>query len=324
MTGRDVANAAAVVAALVLGVLAANPGREPRPIARQRHARPAPVVELRALPDGGRGLVDATGVAVPLRDYRRIIAGSTVARELLVALAERDRIAAVVDYGLDNHPWRHRYDGIEHIATVTDVERVVSLAPDLILVHGLRDPARVTRLREAGFEVFDLGQMRGRMDLIPNVHQIAALLGDPARGARYAATWERRMAAVAADVPRRAWPTAIYASIYGNRIFGGTTGSSFADIVAAAGLVDGAAGRYRGWPRYSAEDLLVLDPERIVTNEGMGERLCGQPELDRLRACRDGRRGVVEMPRGLLTAPGPRMLEAAELLREQVHGPPGR
>ena len=48
--------------------------------------------------------------------------------------------------------------------------------------------------------------------------------------------------------------------------------------------------RYRDWPAYTAEDLLALDPEWIVTSIGMGQLLCRRPGLDRLRACGERRR----------------------------------
>lgn len=317
MSVRDLVNGAGVVLALVLAVLVANPGSEPPPPANPAAA--APALDIRTLPDGRRALVDATGYPVPLNDYRRIVAGSTVARDLMLALAEPTRLAAVVDYGLDRHPLGHRFAGIPRLATVTEIEAVLPLAPDLVLFHHIRDPARVERLREAGLAVFDLGQMRGLRDLIPNIHQVATLLGAPERGAHLAQTFQRRMARIDADVtgPR---PGAMYLSVYGDRIFGGTVGSSFHDVITSAGLTDAAAAHHTGWPRYGVEDLLAIDPELVITRIGMGQALCRQPGLEALRVCAGDRAGIIELPEELLTSPGLLMLDAAELLHERVHG----
>lgn len=321
MTRADLGNALAIAAALALAAAASAPGRAPEASAAPPEARATPALDVRRLPDGRRALVDATGHPVPLRDYRRIVAGSTVSRELLAELAERDRIAGVIDYALDDSAEAFRFAGVPRLKRVTDVEAVLALRPDLVLVHGIRDPARVTRLREAGLEVFDLGQMRGLIDLEPNLHQVAALLGAPERGAHAAAALRRRLAAVAADVPADARRAGMYVSVYGDRMLGGAAGSSFHDVLTAAGLVDAAAAAgYRGWPQYSAEDLLRIAPEVVVTQSGMGQRLCSQPGLDGLAVCAGDRAAVVELPRDVLISPGLTMLEAAEQLRARAYG----
>ena len=66
-------NAAGVAAALGLALVAAGRGASPG-IVTQPAATAS--LEIVALPSGGRGLRDATGHAVELRAYRRILAAS--------------------------------------------------------------------------------------------------------------------------------------------------------------------------------------------------------------------------------------------------------
>ncbi len=301
----------------------------------------------RTLPSGERVLRDASGRLVPLRDYRRIVAGSTVARTLLLALAEPDRIAAVTDYGLDEWEESYRLAGIPTLASLADLESLLALEPDLVLIHALNDERRIARMQEAGLAIFDLGEMRGLSGLKDNIAQIAALLDAPERGRRYADALVRRMAAVADDITDTERRSALYISMYGNRLFGGSAGTSFADVFASAGLNDAAAdANYRGWPQYSIENVLVLDPDIIITHIGMGAEICRHPGLAVLRACVSARKrgddsrgndspgdeivrdeggamtsGIVEVPGYLLTSPGPEMLEAAESVRAAVYGP---
>jgi len=256
-------------------------------------------------------VVDASGVRVTIRPFRRIAAGSTVADRLLLDLAEPDRVVALTDYGARFSPVRHRYAGHTLIKELTDIESVLALKPDLLLVNNYGDRARVARLRETGMVVFDLGEMRGLTTLLPNIRAVAALLGDPARGAAYEHALRQRLERVA--ITRRGQPrrSAIYVSVYGDRLFGGTVGTNYHDILTSAGLQDAAAARFRDWPQYGPEDLLELNPDLFVTKPGMRRLLCAQPGLDHLRACQAAD-GFIELPGTLLDDPGPEILDASE------------
>jgi iron complex transport system substrate-binding protein len=302
----SLANALAVVAALAASVALA---------ARPRAGSRGPGAETRS-EEAPRELEDATGTRVTVRDHHRIASGSPVADRLLVDLCEPDRVIAFSArsaLAID----AHRYAGRATIETIEDTERVASLRPDLLLVHNVAEARRVERLREAGLTVFDLGPMEGMATLPEDIRVVAALCGAPERGDHYLAVLERRLAAVARDVPESARREAIYLSIYGDRLFGGTVGTSYHDVLLAAGLRDAASARHRGWPQYTVEQLLSLDPEVIVTREGMRPSICDPPGLHDLSACAHD--GVVEIDGDLLDSAGPGMLEAAEAVHDAVY-----
>ena len=250
-----------------------------------------------------------------LAPAHHIASASTVVDTLLLELCAHERIAAVTQLSADG-PDAARFSGLHTIRSLDDLEQIVSLRPDVLVTHNVADPRRVARLRAAGLRVVDLGTLDGRASLGDDARAVGALCGAPEAGARFAAAFERRMDAVARDVDPSDRRSAIYLSSYGGQYLGGTTGSSYHDILQAAGLVDAAAARYRGWPTYSVEQLLELDPEVIVTRTGMRQTFCGHPVLSRLRACPEH---VVEVPPERLDDPGPGMLEAAELVRAVVY-----
>ncbi|WP_437603692.1 ABC transporter substrate-binding protein [Sorangium sp. So ce590] len=266
-------------------------------------------------------LEDHAGAAVALLDFRRIASASSVADALLVELCEPDRIVAFTGYGARRSPRGYRYAGKARVEDIADIEALLALRPDLILLNGYGDPRPIARLREAGLTVYDLGPMRGLAALVRNAHEIAALVGHPERGRRFATALAHGMAAVAADIQPPQRRRGMYLSGYGGRLFGGTAGTSYHDVLASAGLVDAAASAHRDWPEYTPEQILTLDPDVLVTNAGMRRVLCGQAGLDRLRAC-SAAGGVVELDDALLGDPGPAMLDAARIVRAAVYGAP--
>jgi ABC-type Fe3+-hydroxamate transport system substrate-binding protein len=101
-------------------------------------------------------------------------------------------------------------------------------------------------------------------------------------------------------------------------MYGGTRGSSYYDVLTYAGLIDVAAKDFQGWPSYSPELLLTLDPEIIVTHTGMRSLLCDRVELGRLRACRP-QGDVIEVDGALMSDAGLGMLDAAEVIHHAAY-----
>jgi len=252
---------------------------------------------------------------VEVEEAHRIVSGSTVADALLMTLCAPERVIAVTSLSAEGRN-AHRFAGLDTVRTLDDVEAIIALRPDVVLTHNVADPRRVERIRAAGPRVVDLGLLEGRASLGDDARVIGALCGAPEAGARWAAAFERRMAAVARDVPEASRRDAMYLSTYGDLFIGGTRGSSYHDVLEAGGLHDVAAADHEGWPTYALEELLGLNPEVIVTRTGMAEVLCGHPTLSRLRACPDA---MVEVDGELLDDPGPGMLEAAETVRASVY-----
>lgn len=315
-------NVACVAACVAAAAIIMGTGQGPQTEARPYASSDGPDLRYTTLPDGSRGLIDATGRVVPLKPYRRIVGGSIVARAALGELCERDRIVGVIAAGIADAPDRHRFAGVAQVRGVKETERLLGLTPDLIIVNALSSVSHVQRLRDAGIEVFALGDMRGVRTFTRDLRQVSVLIGATQRGERIARGFQRRMRAVAVDVPRPDRKTGMYLSAYGAQLFGGTKGTSYHDVLTFGGLIDAAAARFSAWPQYTAEHVLSVDPDFIVSPAGVGEQLCAKEPLSRLRACRDGGAGFVELPSSWLEDPSFVMLDVAESIREAVYGAP--
>ena len=264
-------------------------------------------------------VVDARGTVVPVRDWRRIVSLDLVSDELLGHLVEPRRIAAVSSWVQGPDAWRH--DSVPRLPGLSDLEAIIGMQPELVLVSTFSgaDRDRIQRLGDTGIAVFDLGPAGGMRELTINLRRIAVLTGNPERGERIATQLERRMAAIAAhlpaQLPRR---RALVVTPAGEEVYGGTVGTSYHDIVVAAGLVDAAAGRFaEAWPKLGAEQAILIDPDLIITRVGAGAALRRMPGFSGLRAVRDG--AILELPMALFDSPGVSMLDAAELLHEMAY-----
>lgn len=318
MKTRQGANAIAAIAVVVASALVMGWASDATPSAP---AASEEVFELRFTTLAGKAaLLDASGVAVALQDYERIIAGSIVARAIAGELCEKERLIAVTAHGVEDAPDAHRFSGLARVAAMSDTEALLALKPDLVIVNALGSVAHLQRLRDAGLNVFALGDMHGVATFVRDIEQVAVLLGKEKRGHQVAQRFAARMATVASDIPQQARKSGMYLSAYGNQLFGGTIGTSYHDLLIAGGLRDAAAADFSGWPQYTAEHVLSINPEIIVAPTGVAEDLCSRSTLTLLRACRDGRAGFVELPMSWLEDPSFIMLEVAEAIREKVYG----
>jgi iron complex transport system substrate-binding protein len=310
-----IVNGAAFAAALGLAALL-SPRRTHGPVVS------APAVESGMRPQrvntaSGPALLDSNGYPVPLRPYRRIVSTSVVTDRLLVALCEPDRVLAFSAAGVRESPWAYQYAGKPSVEGLGALEALISLKPDLVLMSRFGSPGHVAKLRAAGIEVFDLGELHGLVSLSPITRWVGELIGHPERAEDFLHSFQRRFARVSASLGARPRRTAIYVAAIGPTLIGGTTGTSYHDVLVAAGLRDAAEGRFKDWPQYSSEQIMSMNPDLLITKTGMGNALCVYPGLERLRACTPGH--VIELDSGMIEDPGVTMLDAAERLFEKAY-----
>ena len=193
-----------------------------------------------------------------------------------------------------------------------DLEKIVSLRPDLVLATTEGNSRASVRLLEArGISVLTTSapDLKG---VIRSIVAIAARLGVPRRGEALGAELERRLSAVASSSrdgrPVRAlllvWPSPPQAAGRG----------TFADDLLREAGGENCVDR-PGWPVLSPEFLVVSTCRAVVYPEESSSRavfrdaLSSGP-LSRMRAVAGGR--IVPIDGDLLTRPGPRAFDALE------------
>jgi iron complex transport system substrate-binding protein len=161
--------------------------------------------------------------------------------------------------------------------------------------------------------------MRGLETLLPNIEQLAEVLDVPERGRQLADQLVWDLARISEDILESDRQRGLYVGKHGDRLYGGTAGTSFYDVLTAGGLIDVAAeAGFDGWPAYTNEQLLSLDPPWIITNPETKRTLCQHPGFQSLTACQA--RQVRSVETRLLTDPGLGIVEAANAVRAEVYG----
>ena len=263
-------------------------------------------------------LADARGVVVPTGHYQRIVSLNTVADHLLLDLVAPERLVGVTGYTIDGHVDAWRFGDRAAVGRSEDLEKVLSLQPDLVVTSQFSDEAYMARLREQGIHVFDLGDMRGVESTVGDIWALGSLLKQEARAQRLVAGFRRELSALELDIGLDERPWGMYISVLGDSVFGGTTGTGYADMLHYGGVRDLAAEHgFKEWPRYNPEQLLEINPSLILTQEGMGEIICGHSALGLLDAC-SAEGHVLEMKGEDHLDPGMGLVDAAAQVRALV------
>jgi iron complex transport system substrate-binding protein len=266
---------------------------------------------------GARARAAAAVPTASAAGFQRIASCESLGDALLAELCESDRIIATSRYRMAD-AWRLPR-ALPRLDMLSDVEGIIALRPDLLVTASGEigdDAGRIAKLRSAGIAVFDLGPAGGVDSWADDAVRLAELLGDRRRGERFIARLRRDLAAVAADLsPERPRRRAIALSVYADRIYGYTTGSSTHDALVAAGCHDVlAACASEPWPAVAAETLIALAPDLIITSTAGAAALRAHPAFAGVPAL--GRAdGVLALDDDMLTSPGPGLLDIAERIR---------
>lgn len=271
----------------------------------------------------GRTIEDARGEPVLAARYSRVASMNPLADHLLVQLLETDRLVAVSELAAEGHPESWRFAGLQRTTSDDSVEQILELRPDLVVASSFVDEAVLARLRELGVATVDPGPMRGIETTLATIESLGIVLEVEGRAATLAERYLRELAALETAAELRGRTAGMYLAVYGDTFFGGTSGTSYGDVLHHGGIHDvAAAAGHEGWPQYSAEQLISLDPELIVTQEGMAPTLREHPVTAKLRAVRRPG-GIVELPKALNSDAGLGVVLGAHILGRALEHRPG-
>ena len=251
------------------------------------------------------------------KNPERIVSLAPANTEILFALGLGDKVFGVTE--ICNYPGeaqgKEKVGGYQGI----DLEKVISIDPDLILAEDLHKTDVVPALEDLGFTVLvmrphDLKETEEAIELIGKI------TGTGDRAAEIVNDMELRAKAITdltgtLDVSQL--PRVLYA-MYHEPIYTIGTNTFIHEMIMKAGGTNIAAFAGEGWPTLSLEQVISLNPQVvIVDNEASLLALNSDFRLAGLDAFKNGR--VYLINPDLTSRQGPRIIEGLERMSRMIH-----
>lgn len=255
---------------------------------------------------------------------RRIVSFIPAVTEMLFALGAGDRVVAVGSF--DTYP--PDVERLPRVGALLDpnLERILSLRPDLVTVYGSQTDLRA-QLERAQVPLFVYSHA-DLSDVTKTIRDLGRRVGRPERARELTAEIERGLANVRQRVGGLARPRTLIVfgresqSLRGIYASGGY--GFIHDMVAAAGGDNVFADMNQQAVQATSELIIARKPDVILelraeplSAEREGRELAAWKQLSSVPAARNGRLHLVADRRTVV--PGPRVAEGTELIARILH-----
>lgn len=261
-------------------------------------------------------VIDDLGREVILRQTPvKIVSIAPSNTEILFALGLGDKVVGVTD----SCDYPEAAKSKPKVGSVElDYEKIVEIAPDLVVAVGSLQRQAIDRLSELGICVLavDPKTVDGVLHAITLTGKAT---GAEDRAATLVAELSRRIEAVTAKVSSigaSARPR-VFVEIWNEPLMTAGPGTFVDELISAAGGENIAHDARGEWPQFSAEAVIERDPEVVILTGFNKAEALARPAWQGISAYRSGR--VHELHPDLLVRPGPRLVQGLEELAKLLH-----
>ncbi|PCF95723.1 cobalamin-binding protein [Vreelandella nigrificans] len=275
------------------------------------------VTTISAAHDHSRCAIDDRDREVCLYDHaRRIATLSPGATELTYAAGAGSQVVAVVSYS--DYPPEAKEVASVGSHTRIDLEKLVGLAPDLVIGWVTGNPAEQLETLEAlGMPVFYI-EPRDMEGVASAIERLARLAGTETAGQAVADNFRDTMAALEERYSTRDLVPTFY-QVWDAPLMSVSSQHLIGQVVEMCGGENVFGEQARLVPRIDDEAVLAANPEAIIAG-GMGEEnrhwLTHWKQYPQLSAVSQD--NLFFVPPSLIQRPTPRLMEGAQLLCEKL------
>jgi len=249
----------------------------------------------------------------------RIIALAPSITEIIFDLAQERRLVGVTQYS--THP-----SEAESLPTVgsyvrLDIEKIVALKPDLCLAIKDGNPKHIIdKIVSLGIPVYVIDP-RNLLQIMDTITRLGSLLHAEQTAAELVSDMEKRIRKVQEQVKKGRHKPRVFFQIDAEPLFSAGTNTFIHELIELAGGINTAAGE-NPYPRYSWEDILLLQPEIVVISSMAGglspEYLIRSwKQWNQLSAVNNDQVFVVDAE--LFDRPTPRLVDGLETIAAIIH-----
>jgi iron complex transport system substrate-binding protein len=271
----------------------------------------------------GLSVTDDRGQQVELaQPPARIVSLAPSCTEMLFALSLSQKIVGVTTYC--NFPQEALNK--EKVGTITEVEleKLLSLQPDLVVASSLNPQELLTRLEELGIAVY-LVNPQNMEEILSDLEKLAKICGVEEKGEALVHSLRERIKRVeekTAGMTEVQKPL-VFHLIWHQPIWTAGKGTFIDELIEKAGGKN-AASDLEGYVSIELEELLRRNPDIITVVENHGDAqnlpyqfLLQDQRLQTLKAVKEGR--VARVDSDIVSRPGPRIVQALEIFAKIIH-----
>jgi iron complex transport system substrate-binding protein len=214
-------------------------------------------------------ITDATGSGFTFhRPVSRIVVLNAAAAEMLIDIGVGDEIVGVADFIVaDNHEFlRARLPNVARVGSFTnpDVEKILTLHPDIVIVYARSKPQNLDKMLAANITVLQMTCYRPAE--VPNEARALGLItGHEEKADRFARFVERYHALIndrLRNLSEDERPRVYYEYVYENMAFGpGSSGGEIISLLHAKNIAENLPSQIS---LVSREWILEQDPDVII------------------------------------------------------------
>jgi iron complex transport system substrate-binding protein len=276
----------------------------------------------------------------------RIVSLSPSNTEILFAIGAGDKVVGVTDY-CNYPPELETQIEANELTRVggywnPSIETIVELKPDLVLVSTARCTVKTNeckvnckrrceitvqvaaQLRSLGLNVLTLGP-HSINDVLGDILLVGRASGNAVEASNLVEKLRQRIDSVIKKSKAASHRPKVYFEVWNDPYMSVSSGTWIGDLINLAGGANVLGEAVSEWPITESEDIIQRNPDIIVFPVipgvprfwGSFEDVKKRPGWSNINAVRNN--NLYEIPRDFISRPGPRLVEALELLETLIH-----
>lgn len=267
---------------------------------------------------------DATGKEVKIdKKPERIVSLIPSNTEIAFALGLGDKVVGVTDH--DTYP--KEVENIDKIGGLdVNVEKVISLKPDLVLAHASAMSTAedgLNQMRESGITVIVVNEASSFNKVYDSIKMIGKATGTDKEAKELVESMKTKLEAIEEKVKQIENKKQVYVEVSPSPSIYTAGKNTFIDEFLTTIHAENVANELEGWPQISEEKVIEWNPDTIITlyHGDMVEK--SEYEISNREAWGDitavKEEQVFSVDSDLTSRPGPRLVEGVEEFANAVY-----
>lgn len=246
----------------------------------------------------------------------RVVSLAPANTEIVYALGAESKLVGVTTY-CDYPEKAKEKEKVGDFAN-PNVEKIISLSPEVVLATGGIQKGVVEKLEKVGIKVFVV-EPKNFEQLYRDIAKVGEMLGLKEEAQKLVGEMQKKVSQVerqVRDLPK----LKVFFEIYSQPLMTAGQDTFVDDMIRLSGGVNIGASSGEGYPLFSQEGLLKENPDVYIAVKGSMNNpaeIKKRAGYQGLKAVKEGRVGVVDD--NLVTRPGPRLVDGLVEVAKSIH-----